>query len=42
MLVKKFLTKLNLLAKYALGVANLERDKLDMFTKGLRPDITKI
>lgn len=41
MLVGEFLTKLNLLAKYAPRVANLDRGKLDVFIEELRLDINK-
>lgn len=41
MTVKKFSTKLNSLAKYALGVANSDRGKLLVFLRGLRFDIMK-
>lgn len=39
MSVKKFLTKMNSLKKYAFGMASLERGKLDVFMRGLRLDI---
>lgn len=41
MLVKEFLTKLNLLAKYTLGMANSGRGKLNIFIRDLRLDIAK-
>lgn len=41
MSVKVFSTKLNSLAKCAPSMANLEKNKLDMFMKRLRLDITK-
>lgn len=41
MLVRKFSTKLNSLAKYALEVASLDRGKLKVFLGRLRLDITK-
>lgn len=39
--VKEFSTKLNSLGKYVLNVVNLERDKLNVFIEGLRPNIAK-
>lgn len=39
MSVREFSTKLNSLAKYAPSMANSERGKLDVFIKGLRPNI---
>lgn len=39
--IKVFSTKLNSLAKYALGVDNLDRGKLEVFLGGLRLDIAK-
>lgn len=41
MSVREFSTKLNLLAKYVPCVANLERDKLEVFMGRLRPNIAK-
>lgn len=41
MTIKEFLTKLNSLAKYALGVANSDRGKLEVFLGKLIVDITK-
>lgn len=39
--MRDFLTKLNSSTKYAPSVAILEKDKLNMFMGGLRPDIAK-
>lgn len=36
MLVKEFLTKLNLLVNYTFNMASLDRTKLDVFIGGLR------
>lgn len=41
-LVREFSTKLNSLAKYALDITSSQRNKLDMFMRELRPDITKV
>lgn len=41
MSVREFSTKLNSLAKYALRMVNSERGTLDMFIRGLRPNITR-
>lgn len=41
MIIREFSTKLNSLAKYALGVANSDRGKLEVFLRWLRSDITK-
>lgn len=42
MLVKKFSTKLNLLAKYKPDMANSERGKPNMFIEGQRLNIAKM
>lgn len=41
MSVRKFSTKLNSLAKYTFSMANLERGKLNVFMRWLRPNIAK-